>query len=144
MSAEIAEHLEHLSRRMRHTARAQFEPLGITPALARALRIIGRAETPIRMSELADRLRVARRSATSVVDELAERGLVERCDDPNDRRAVTVELSEEGRSLMRELRSRRRNAGAALVRGLSSTDQVALLELLRKLDALAPPHHHRA
>ncbi len=127
---------------MRHTARAQYEPLGLTPALARALRIIGRADSPIRMSELAEHLRIARRSATSVVDELAERRLIERRDDPNDRRAVMVGLSEDGRALMSEMRSRRRDAGAALVKGLSSTDQIALLELLRKLEVNAPPHRH--
>ena len=37
---------------------------------------------PVRMSELADRLGIARRSATSVVDELVDRGLVERRAEP--------------------------------------------------------------
>lgn len=143
-SAEIADHLEFLSRRMRHAARTQFEPLGLTPSLARAMGIIGRAKEPIRMSDLADRLRIARRSATSVVDELAERGLVARSDDATDRRAVVISLTSEGHALMHEMRARRRKAGAQLVAGLDSTDQQTLLELLRKLEANAPPHrHHR-
>ena len=46
------------------------------------------------MSELAARLDIARRSATSVVDELVERGLVERHADPADRRAVAVVVTQ--------------------------------------------------
>ncbi len=127
---------------MRHSARAEFEPLGLTPALARALRTIDRADAPIRMSELADHLRIARRSATSVVDELVERGLVRRSDDANDRRAVVVALTDEGHGRMHEMRDRRRAAGARLVDGLDRADQRALLALLRKLEANAPPHNH--
>ena len=53
-------------------------PLGVTWAQVRALRTVARCGGPVRMSELADRLGIARRSATSVVDELVERGLVGR------------------------------------------------------------------
>ncbi len=108
--------------------------MGITPALARALRVIGRSTAPIRMSDLADQLRIARRSATSVVDELFERKLITRCDDPSDRRAVAVELSDDGQALMHELRHRRRAASTAIVATLSTADRRQLRDLLRKLD----------
>ena len=44
----------------------------------------------MRPSVLAERLHIAARSATEVVDALEERGLVERGPDPDDRRATLV------------------------------------------------------
>ncbi|MFB0835763.1 MarR family winged helix-turn-helix transcriptional regulator [Arthrobacter halodurans] len=55
--------------------------------------------TPLRLSELAERLRIAPRSATEVVDQLEARGLVARAPDPRDRRATLVSLTAEGRAL---------------------------------------------
>lgn len=69
------------------------------------------------MSELADRLRIARRSATTVVDDLVERGLVERVADPRDRRATNVALTPAGWTVLAQLDSRRHDATARLTSG---------------------------
>ncbi len=134
IETEIFEHLESLHRRVRRAARRELEPLDLTPGLARALRVIAHAECPVRMSELADRLRIARRSATSVVDELDELGLVRRCRVDGDRRAVTVELTAAGRSLLTTLRRSRNTAAADLLSTLRPAELEELRDLLRRID----------
>lgn len=132
---EVADLLHALARRMRQAGHEEFGPLGVTPSQARAMRVLGRAGRPLRMSELADALRIARRSATSVVDELVEVGLVERITDPADRRSVAVVPSAAGHEVLRQLVDRRRTAGAKLVAQLPARDAVALRDLLRRLDS---------
>jgi DNA-binding MarR family transcriptional regulator len=89
------------------------------------------------MSELAERLRIARRSATSLVDELVERGLVERLPDPVDRRAVTVAVTPAGGALLDRLVQRRRQAAGDLTSALDGRELEVLRDLLRRLDSAA-------
>lgn len=55
------------------------------------------ADAPAAATALADRLAVTRPSLTALVDGLAARGFVEREPDPDDRRRVTHQISDEGR-----------------------------------------------
>ena len=61
-----------------------------------------RAGGPLRMSDLADRVLITRPTVTRLVDRLVEQGLVERSQDPSDRRAVLVTLSATGRERLTE------------------------------------------
>lgn len=133
-SADVADLLHAVDRRIRRASRQALEPLGITPGQARALRTLARHGAPLRMSGLADRLRIARRSATTVVDELHERGLVERRPDPDDRRAVAVALTAPGREMVGTLERGRREAASRLTARLGARDLASLAALLRRLD----------
>ena len=133
-AADVADLLHAVNRRIRIATYRDLGALDITPAQARALRVLGRAGTPVRMSVLAERLRIARRSATSVIDALVERDLVHRREDPGDRRAVTVEPTAAGLAVLAELKDRRRAAAAGLLRRLPKRDLATLGDLLRRLD----------
>ena len=132
---EVADLLHAVNRRIRSSSHHDLGPLGVTPAQARALRTLGRAGQPMRMRELADRLHIARRSTTSVIDDLATRQLVDRRDDPTDRRGVLVEPTAAGRAVLRQLEDRRRAAATSLLAKLSGNDLARLRDLLRRLDA---------
>jgi DNA-binding MarR family transcriptional regulator len=133
-AGEVAELIGSLSRRIRRAANRDLDPLGITWAQLRALRTVDRCDGAIRMSELADRLNIARRSATSVVDDLVTNGLLERRDDPTDRRAVEVAVTPSGTRLLGGLRDRRRSAAREVTSTLPPADLVILRDLLRRLD----------
>jgi DNA-binding MarR family transcriptional regulator len=135
LAEEVAELLHAVSGRIRAAARPQLEPLGLTPAQARALRLIGRSDGQLRMSDLAGQLRIAPRSATSVVEDLVERGLVCRCPLPDDRRAVMVEPTANGSALLRRLGARRRAVAAQVVSALNPAELAQLRDLLRRIDA---------
>lgn len=139
-SADVADLIAAVSRRIRRAANRDLDPLGVTWGQVRALRTLARCGEPVRMSDLADRLRIARRSATSVVDELAERGLVARSADPRDRRAVTVEVTPAGWALLEQLTASRRTAAADLTSSLTGAELATLRDLLRRLDDTPDPH----
>ena len=131
---DVSDLLHRVARRLRARANAELEPLGLTPAQARALRTLGRSDAPIRMSELADRLRIARRSTTDVVEELVGRGYVERAPDPADGRAIAVTVSAAGRAVLASLVAVRHRALAHLAADLDPSELEALRRLLAGLD----------
>lgn len=131
---EVADLLHTTTRRLRHAAHRDLGPSGITPGQWRALRTLAWSERPMRMGQLAERLGIARRSATTVVDELEQRGLAVRADDPQDRRSVVVSLTDAGRSLLADLSERRRHATARQLSVLSGEELATLGDLLRRLD----------
>jgi DNA-binding MarR family transcriptional regulator len=131
---DVSDLLHRVARRLRARANAELGPLGLTPAQARALRTMGRSGAPLRMSELADRLRIARRSATDVVEGLVGRGYVERAADPTDGRAIAVTVSAEGRAVLAALVAMRHRALADLASDLDAADLEALRRLLARLD----------
>ncbi len=67
----------------------QFLELSLTLAQMKALYLIA-AAGPMRMSEVAERLGTAASTASGVVDGLVQRGLIDRVEDPADRRQVVV------------------------------------------------------
>ena len=125
-----------LSRRLRHMAQEALAEWDVTPSQARALAVLRRAG-PQRLGELAEHLRIVPRSATEVVDALAERGLVERKPDPVDRRATLVALTSEGEEVATAIRAARKSGAGSLFAKLPEPDRAELARLLAALRAAA-------
>lgn len=68
-----------------------------------------------------------------VVDRLRVQGLIETTSDPDDKRRLTVSLSDKGRSLFERVREAAFAISEATLAPLSDEDQGVLLALLRKL-----------
>lgn len=75
---------------------------GITVARSYALLSIPR-EGQISMSELSEKMRLAKSTMTRVADQLVTKGLIERDPDTQDRRMVQVRLTEAGRQMQGEI-----------------------------------------
>jgi DNA-binding MarR family transcriptional regulator len=82
---------------------------------------------PLTPSELADIERVRRPTATRILRNLEEEGLVERTPDPKDGRSALISLTGEGRERLRRLRKRK---NAYLARRMRDLDpgEVGTLE----------------
>lgn len=87
----------------------------------------------LRLKDLAERLRIAPRSATEVVDQLQDQGLVDRRPDPDDRRATRIVLTEEGAKARARVREERRRQAGDYFSVLSATDRAELARLLGEL-----------
>jgi DNA-binding MarR family transcriptional regulator len=87
----------------------------------------------VRLSELAEALHIAPRSATEVADGLQERGLLERAADPGDRRAVLLRPTAAGRRVQQEVDDARTADAEDLFGQLSPTDRAELARILRSL-----------
>jgi len=121
-----------VARRLRHRTRETLSPWDVTPSQSRALDVLMR-HGELRLNVLAEHLRIAARSATEVVDDLQERGLVERRPDPADRRATLVALTETGSATGRAIRAARQAEAERFFGALSDTDRADLNRILHSL-----------
>ena len=133
-TAQVADALMRVAKRIRGCWMHQLAPLGLTPGQGRALGVIARAGDGLRMADLAGRLDIVPRSATSVVDGLEQQGLVLRRPDPGDRRSMIVTLTESGRLLVSRLDEARRDAAEETFGTLDPADREQLLAVLLRLD----------
>ena len=121
-----------VARALRRRFSLALEQYDVTPSQSRALRTVV-AEPGVRLSVIADRLRIAPRSATEVVDALEARGLVVRETDPADRRATRVVATAEGTRLQALIDTTRREESERFLTELPSRDRVELDRILRAL-----------
>jgi DNA-binding MarR family transcriptional regulator len=131
-SGALSELLMHAARAQRRRWRELLEPWDLTPSQSRALRVIGDGDGT-RVSDLAEALRIAPRSATEVADSLEARGLVERAPDPDDRRAVRLRATAAGRAIRDEVAVARAADAQAFFGRLAGEDRATLARLLREL-----------
>lgn len=90
---------------------------------------------PLPMSRVAELLGCGLPAATGIVSRMEERGLVERQHDSEDRRVVTLSLSNEGAVEIRELQLSRRERMARALTHLSEAESEQLLASVRSLRA---------
>jgi len=121
-----------VARQLRDTSQETLAPWDITPAQFRALRVL-RRHGVMRLSELSERLKIAARSTTEVIDALQARDLVGRRPDPDDRRAILVDLTEHGMQVLQAIREARGAESERAFDRLTSADRTNLGRILRKL-----------
>jgi DNA-binding MarR family transcriptional regulator len=133
-----------ISRIALHIARRQDEAFGRfglnrgEVGVLGALRIVG---PPHRLSptHLFKGLMLSSAGITSRLDRLESRGLVKRTPDPDDRRAVLVELTDAGRKVLDEAVAANTQSERALLGDLSEPEVATLGLLLRKMLASLEP-----
>jgi DNA-binding MarR family transcriptional regulator len=130
--AALGDLLMRAARTLRRRFGAVLAPWELSPHQARALRVVC-AGDGVRLSALAESLRIAPRSATEVADGLQERGLVQRAADPGDRRAVVLTATAAGRRVQQEVDDARAADAAELFGRLSAADRAELARILRSL-----------
>src|SRR5215211_6182291 len=127
-----------VARTQRRRFRDVLAPWDLSPHQARALFVVCQGDG-VRLSDLAETLHIAPRSATEVADGLQERGLVQRAPDPGDRRAVLLRPTEEGRRVRAEVDRARIADSDELFARLSPADRRTLGRLLGTLADDPPP-----
>jgi len=90
---------------------------------------------PLPMSRVAELLGCGLPTATGIVSRMQEHGLVDRQHDSDDRRVVTLRLSNEGAAEIRDLQISRRERMAAALTHLSDLEREQLLASVRALRA---------
>jgi DNA-binding MarR family transcriptional regulator len=131
-TAELGDLLMRVARNQRRRFREVLAPWDLSPHQARALMVVS-THDGVRLSDLAERLRIAPRSATEVADALQARGLVERTADPADRRVVVLRPTDEGLRIREEIGAARAADSAELFDRLPVADRVTLARILRTL-----------
>jgi len=132
MTDSTGELLMAAARRLRRAYAEALIDADVSPGQARALRAV-LEDGAVRPSALAERLRIAPRSATEVIDALEERGLVAREPDPDDRRATLVRPTDAASSQLALVDRLREAQNERFLADLSERDRAALARILRRL-----------
>ena len=91
----------------------------------------------LKMNELSRLLMVTGGNVTTIVDQLEKEGLVERLDEPADRRAFRIRLTRSGEKAFAEMARAHEQWVVELLAGLSRKEHAELLKLLAKLKSHA-------
>ena len=97
----LIEHWERMRSASRPQAPREWSDLELTMPQARILFLLSRGAA--RMTEIASHLGRGMSSATTMIDRLVAKGLVERAEDPADRRVVTCRLRPVGEDAVEKL-----------------------------------------
>lgn len=118
--AKLVEQMERMQGQMRGRPSAAWTGLDLTMPQAKMLFYL--ADGPRRMSSIAERLGVEMPSATTMIGRLVAKGLVERRQDPADRRAVVCSLTPAGREAVEKFWSLRAARTEALAGALTTEE----------------------
>ena len=122
--------ITRMARRLRQEAGTDLGPSQVA-ALATVER-----HGPLSPSELAERERIKRPTATRIVRHLEAAGLVERVRDPEDGRASILSVTAEGRALLRRLRERKTAYLAKRLSAMDAEDRRALERAAELLEGM--------
>ena len=136
LPAELLASTTFLLKRLGYAAKEQaldaYEQTGLHPYHHAVLLVLdeGARDT---QGAIADALGYDRGQLVGLLDELEERGLVERRRDPNDRRRQSVSMTAEGKRTLAELRTQSAGLEDTFRAALDDDERAALNALLRKL-----------
>lgn len=136
----IVERIDKLSRYFKHSMEATLGDTGLEPRAYWLLTRLRYQGPPYRLSagELAENLGLSSGAMTNRLDRLEEAGLVRRVPDPNDRRGVLVEPTEDGHAAWNRAAGTAASREALIASVLSETEKDELHSLLRRLMAAFP------
>jgi DNA-binding MarR family transcriptional regulator len=117
--------------------------LRLSPSHAGVMRILSQSEG-ISQRELCAMLSMVPSRLVVLLDELQAKEIIERRDDPSDRRSYSLYLTEKGKALLESVRKIAREHNESVCEGLNAAERKTLGELLArvaKLQGLTPGVH---
>ncbi|MBZ4021927.1 hypothetical protein CKO11_05565 [Rhodobacter sp. TJ_12] len=102
---DLGHRLITVSRRYRRVMDTVFAAHGLSTASTLPLRFLARQNRPYRQKELADHLDIEGPTLVRVLDTLVARGFVMRSEDPEDRRAKLISVTDRGHAFLGSLAS---------------------------------------
>ena len=131
----IVDRICKLTKYINRTADETFAAFDLNHGEWRVLLSLRRSGPPYRRSPgwLAEHLSLSSGAMTNRLDSLEQAGLVRRLPDPNDRRALQVELTEEGHRVWEESIGAQAVKEAGIASALDDEEKAQLTTLLRRL-----------
>ncbi|GLS45950.1 MarR family winged helix-turn-helix transcriptional regulator [Methylobacterium brachythecii] len=120
-------------RHWRRAADAVVQPHGISDATALPLLMIGRMQGEPRQNALADAVGIEGPSLVRLLDQLCAAGLVQRKEDPTDRRAKVLSLTPAGQSTVARMETDLDHLRESVFARVSRADLEASLRVFRVL-----------
>ncbi len=89
------------------------------------------------VSDIGEDLGVTNAAASQMIDRLVQQGLIQRAEDPNDRRVKSLTLTQKGRALVEESIASRRRWMEELTQTLTPQEQESIIQSLTLLTEAA-------
>ncbi|WP_250455653.1 MarR family transcriptional regulator [Caballeronia sp. ATUFL_M2_KS44] len=136
------------ARRWRRTSHDVLASYGVSEACAMPLLAANRLGEAVRQVSLAERVGIEGPSLVRLLDQLCAAGLVRRDEDPEDKRAKTITLTEEGRAVTARMEERLVALRARVLKDVSREDLETTLRVLdvfnASVDAPGGKRNHNA
>jgi MarR family transcriptional regulator for hemolysin len=128
------------SRQWRRTSHSVIAAYNVSEACATPLLIAGRLDAPVRQVALAEMTGIEGPSLVRLLDQLCAANLVRREEDPDDRRAKIISLTDEGRSVTAKIEKELIGLRADVLQNVTREDLEATLRVFAafKLGAAGP------
>lgn len=126
-------------RQWRRAVDQQLSAHGISEACAAPLLWIGRLGGGVRQVVLANQVGIEGPSLVRLLDQLEAMGLVVRKDDPTDRRAKGLWLTEEGQRLAARMEDMLDGLRGRILRDIDKADLEAAIRVLQAFDDIPAP-----
>jgi DNA-binding MarR family transcriptional regulator len=124
--------LKHVQSRFSELSAAALAPFGISGRETAVLRAIDN-QRPLSQGEIARTMNVDRTTMVALIDDLQDKGLVQRRQDTDDRRKNVVELTGPGRDILRQAAMAGAQAERAFLSPLSAGEAEQFRKTLRAL-----------
>ena len=134
LSSRLGYLLKHAQQNFSMSGARALESLGISGRQLAVLVVLDAAE-PLSQLDAAKELGVDRTTMVALIDELEDKGLVERRRSPDDRRKNIVELTARGKEILAEGERRHQEAEKAFLADLTPIEADLFVRILKKLAA---------
>ena len=125
--------IAHAGRQWRRAVDVRLQPFGLTEATWLPLLHLARAPRAMRQKDLAASLSLDSSSVVRLLDNLQAAGLIERREEPGDRRAKTIHLTPAGRATVEQVEVVSQNIRRSVLAGLSDDEIAAASETLEHI-----------
>src|ERR1700754_1685142 len=138
IQSEIGLLIARLARLWRREADQALADHGLSQATAHPLRVLS-SRNNVRQGTLADELGIEGPSLVRLIDLLQAEGLVERREDPTDRRAKMLHVTTLGEAKVAEINRVLQSVRAELMQDIAGDDLATTFNVLRRIERTANP-----
>jgi MarR family transcriptional regulator for hemolysin len=135
--AELGRLVARVGRVWRRESDQALSDHGLSYATAIPLLVLSRQGENVRQGVLADELGIEGPSLVRLIDLLQAEGLVERREDPTDRRAKTLHLTRAGEAKVEQTNQILRRVRANLLKDIGPEELVVTFETLQRIEQRA-------
>jgi MarR family transcriptional regulator, transcriptional regulator for hemolysin len=123
------------ARKWRRTSDGMLSAYNVSEACSTPLLVAGRLGEAVRQVTLAEHVGIEGPSLVRLLDQLCAAGLVRRDEDPDDRRAKTITLTNAGRAVTEKMEEDLRALRGRVLKGVTRADLEATLRVLNAFNA---------
>lgn len=132
---EFGPRLNRLGQGLRRAIDEELRAHGLTDATWRPLFHLGRLGDGLRQKDLAEALMIEGPSLVPLLDNLEASGLVERSEDPHDRRCKIIRMTGEGQRIYRQTADIAGKVLGRLMRGISDEELALCHDIFDRFEA---------